>query len=118
MTLASEFLDLLPDFDEFAADAVHIATPGTVTNAGVLTETTTRTDVRIFGPVGEIRTSEAAGAACTFYIGADQGVVPRIGDRLEHDSRQWLVNSIERFSANGTAIMWALSCGECGPEVA
>ena len=118
MTLADDFLDMLPDFAEFAATAVHVATPGTVTNAGVLTETATRTTISVFGPVNEIRTSEAAGASCAFYIGADQDVTPRIGHRIEHDSRQWLVNTVERMSVNGTSIMFALGCAECGAEVA
>ncbi len=112
MTVASEFLEILSEFDEFAATATHIATPGTVTDAGVLTETATSTPVQVFGPVGEVKTSEAAGTNCTFFLGADQGVTPSVGHRIEHDERAWLVTSVERFSVNGVSIMWALGCAE------
>jgi hypothetical protein len=117
VTLASDFLALLPEFDEFASSATYIATPGTVTDAGVLTETLTSTAVQLFGPIGELKTSEAAGSTCTFYIGADQGVVPRVGHRLAHNLRPWLITSVERLSVNGTSIMWALGCGECGAAI-
>ncbi|MFY9342219.1 MAG: hypothetical protein WAT39_07010 [Planctomycetota bacterium] len=93
------------------SSASYVAVVGTSNDAGVATETKTTTTVRLFGPLGDSKTSEAQGAVASFVLPAG-AVTPKVGHRIVLESRTWLVQSVQRHAVGGTLIAWELGCAE------